>query len=513
MINSWLSLLPPLIVIVIAAITHRIHAALATGIIAAALVSTQGSPLQSLILIKQSLLAVAFNIDNILLYAFLTAIGVLVAIFTTSGSASSFCHALITRIKNGRQAQYASMFVSMLLCIDDYLSILTTGHVMQSVTDEFKVSRYQLAFLVHSLAGPVVILAPISSWVAAITAYISSAGVENELTPATRIIAEPFFIYLQTIPFIFYSFFIIFSAWYIIHYYVSFGPMKKHENDIPTITVHTTAPSCGNSSDLIAPLATLIIGIIIGFPLAGGYFFGGACNFIDALKRNDQPFLVMLIAALLAISMSFLISLYRKTITVSCLPKVVWEGFNLMRSAIGMVFLASALSGLLAAHVGTGDYLASLLIGSVPLALIPAMFFIVSLIATLATGSAWGNCALMVPIAVPMLCSFSALPLPLDPSAIPLLFPVLGAIFSGAVCGNHISPLSETTLMTASSTGTIPFTHAYTQIFYALPAIVGCLLGYIVTGYMIPFGLTIAALAGLACGITVCIISFLLCNR
>ncbi len=485
MLDSWITILPPLVVIITAAIAQQIHFALSAGIVAAVLVAKQGAMIPAFQLGAQSVLKTGTDIDNLLLYGFLFAVAVLVALFTQTGSAASFCNAIIHKIRSARTAQYSSMVVSALLFIDDYLSILTAGYILRPLMDEFKIARLKLAFLVHSLAGPIVILAPVSSWVATIIAYINQAGVESTLETNTRILADPFYIYLRSIPFIFYSFLMIFSVWFIIYNNISFGPMDAHKDDVvePTSFKETDSATVW---DLLLPLATLIFGIMIGLPLAGGYWlFGGSYGLIDALKYNEHPFQVMLICALLAIGVSFSIGLYRKTVNFNAIPALLYRGFDLMFAAIGMVFLASTLSGLLADQVGTGQYLASVMLGSIPFAFIPFMCFIVALICTIATGSSWGSFALLIPIAIPMLVTLSGLQTPIDPQLLPLLFPVLGAIFSGSVCGDHVSPLSETTMMTATSTGTKIFTHAYTQFFYALPAIIASGICYILVGFLV----------------------------
>ncbi len=258
-------------------------------------------------------------------------------------------------------------------------------------------------------------------------------------------------------------------------------------------------------SDLLIPLAVLVGSIMIGLPLMGGfYLFGGQYGLIESLKYNEHPFMVMLLSALLAVGVCLVRSLYKKQIRIAQIFNISWNGFDLMYSAIGMVFLASTLSGLLANQVGTGQYLASIFLGSVPLFLIPVMFFIVSLISTIATGSAWGNFALMIPIAIPLITTLSGQPLPIDPKMLPLLFPVLGAIFSGSVCGDHISPLSETTMMAATSTGTKPIEHAYTQFPYTLPAIIGCLVAFTVAGLIAHASAWITVSISLTSGFIVC---------
>ena len=170
-----------------------------------------------------------------------------------------------------------------------------------------------------------------------------------------------------------------------------------------------------------------------------------------------------------------------------------------------MVYLASTFSNLLANHVETGKYLSSLCAGSLPLFLLPAVFFIVSLLCTIAIGSAWGNFGIMIPIAIPMVTSLSGLPIPIDPQSLPLLLPVLGAIFSGSVCGNHVSPLADTMTMAATSCGIKPLTHAYTQFFYALPVIASTLFGYILMGTLVHLDPALNALLCLAASIILCL--------
>lgn len=515
MLNSWLTLLPPVLVIIAAALTKRIHPSLLIGIITASIVASNGALQAAARLSFSSLWQTATDLDNIYLYSFLLAIGILVSLLSKAGFAISFAHAVTQRIKSARQAQYASMGVSALLFIDDYLSILTSGYVMSPITDRFKIAREKLAFLVHSMAGPIVILAPVSSWVAAILSYIEQAGISTNNEINIRIFADPFFIYLESIPFMLYSAMTILSLWFIVHGKLSYGPMAQYDDQAadqkaPELSAHGPA----SSRDLLIPLIVLVGGIAFGLPFAGGYYlFGGTHTLIESLKYNEHPFLVMLLAAIAAISATMWRAWRRKVIAQSQIIPTFKEGYDLMAAAISMVYLASTLSGLLANHVGTGQYLASALIGAVPLFLLPAMFFIVSLISTIATGSAWGNFALMIPIAIPMLTSLSGLPMPIDPRSLPFLLPVLGAIFSGSVCGDHISPMSETTIMTAASTGTRPLVHAYTQIFYALPAIIATCLGYVAMGLLIGMNPLFNVLICLVLSSVICILMLIWSNK
>lgn len=507
MLQSWLTLLPPAFVILGAIITRQIHPALLTGIAAASLIASKGAIFEAGSIGGHALWRTITDLDNLYLYAFLIAIGTLVSLFSVTGAATSFAHAVTQRIRTARQAQYSSLFVSLLLFIDDYLSILTTGYVMSPITDRFQIAREKLAFLVHSMAGPIVILAPVSSWVATIIAYLDQVGVSNTDNNKIRIAADPFFIFLKTIPFIFYSFLMIFSVWYIIRKNISFGPMTNYEKQATQNETSSAAPQTkAYTSNLLLPLSVLVLGIVIGLPLAGGYWlFGGNHGLIEALKYNEHPFLVMLISAVFSVIVGFARCYQRNLIHFNQIPHIIYNGFELMISAITMVYLASTFSWLLANQVGTGQYLAYLFIGSVPLWLLPTMFFLVSLLCTIATGSAWGNFALMIPIAVPMIVALSELPIPIDPKALPLLLPALGAIFSGSVCGDHISPLSETTIMAATSSGCKPLTHSYTQLPLAIPAIISCTVAYILIGIL---GLYTSQTIAL---ITVLVTSALLC--
>jgi Na+/H+ antiporter NhaC len=453
--------------------------------------------------------------ENLQLYGFLVMIGTLVATFTATGCAAACRQAISTKIKTARMAQYSSMAVSFMLFIDDYLSILTTGYVMRSLTDRFNIPRLKLAYFVHSLASTIVIIAPISSWVATIIAYIDQSGIGVDPKQNIRVLADPFFIYLKSIPFIFYSFLTIGAIWFIIRKDISFGPMLKHEDELQkSAPTHDEEKSNQGIFALCGPLAVLIGGTLIGLLYSGGYYlFGGEYGFIDSIKYNTVPSLVMFLAATAAVITSLLISLYNRSIILSRVPYALWQGVDLMYPAIAMVILASTLSGMLANIIGTGQYLASLMPGTIPMQLLPLIFFIGSFICTIATGSAWGTFGLMIPIAVPMLTSLSNLPFPINPEDLPMLFPVLGAIFSGSICGNHTSPLSETTTMTATSTQTKPLDHTITQFPFAAPVIAASCISYLISGFFITLNIWLNLALSLSCGFAITLIALYLLNR
>jgi len=192
---------------------------------------------------------------------------------------------------------------------------------------------------------------------------------------------------------------------------------------------------------------------------------------------------------------------------------IMYEGFLLMRSSIIMIFLASVLGSFLRDDLHTGSYVAYLLLGTAPIYLIPVILFIVSLIITLTTGSAWGTFSLLIPIMTQMLVVFLHLDSSVALDQVFLLYPALGAILSGAACGNHISPFAETTIMTATSTGIQPLEHARTQFAYAIPVIISTFISFIIAGILCESNLWMSCLVSIVVGLGICIMLLILANR
>lgn len=263
----------------------------------------------------------------------------------------------------------------------------------------------------------------------------------------------------------------------------------------------------GSLFDLIFPLASLIVSVIVGILYRGNcYLFGGTNTILQALQQNNNPFAVLFFASIFSLVISFACALMRKRMTVPHIPVFIKDGFMLMVQAIIMITLASVLGAMLKDDLHTGEYLARTLLQSMSITMLPFAFFMVSLITAIMTGTSWGTIALMLPIAIPMLIATTALPLPLVPADIPLLFPVIGAIFSGAVCGDHVSPISETTIMAATSTTSYPLDHAYTQIFYALPAIICSGVSFLISGQLAQYSLAMNAAISIGVGLALCIL-------
>lgn len=269
----------------------------------------------------------------------------------------------------------------------------------------------------------------------------------------------------------------------------------------------------GCLSDLILPLLTLVCSVLLGSLWAGGYhLFGGKHCLFDAFKNNNQIFLVLFVSGVATLSVSFIYALIRNKIQIKSLPGIVQNGVSLMSNSICMVILASTLGKIIKYDLGTGDYLAAMLQDSISIALLPVMFFIIAAITSTLTGSSWGTMMILIPIAIPMLIRFAQAPLPAAPDSIYMLFPVLGAIFSGAVCGDHLSPISETTVMAATSSGAYPLDHAQTQFPYAIPAIISSIIGFILVGLFASYKSMFKIIIPLTISIIICLSLLLIFN-
>lgn len=481
---TWLSLLPPLVVIGTMFITHRLNISLIIGIISAALIAAQGQLVPAFTLCAQKIIEHFSDGDIIFLYLLLIIISSLIVLLTVTGSAIGCARILSKKIKTAQGGEFMTIMLAFLLSIDDYLSILTTGLVMSPMADKLAIVRNKLAYIIHALAGPLVIIVPISTWAAAVLSQLDMAGINQGST--SYILADPFYVYLKTIPFIFYSIFTVLAVNIVVSTRMKLADIGAAER--AAIIVKDEYNEDENRHTLIEllPIALLVIGVFVGILYVGNYhLFGGQNSLMQAFKQNDKTFLILLISSFIAFSTSIIISLYKKMIIIRQLPTIIGEGFNLITSSIIMVVFASILGSFLRFDLETGNYVAYLLLGKTPLFLIPGLLFIVSLLITLMTGSAWGTFSMLIPIATQMLISFLGLTPPISLAQIPMLFPVLGAVLSGAACGNHLSPFAETTFMTAASTKTEPLEHAKTQFIYAIPTLIATSVSFMLVGVLI----------------------------
>lgn len=515
---SWIVLIPPFAVLLASFITKKILPSLLLGIVLAASISSNFNPLQSTKKITTVLVEQLTTPDTLYIFLFLLSLGALISLITITGGTQAYANLIRNKIKTARGAESATALLSLVLLFDDFFSSITVGSIMKPITDTYSVARVKLAFLIDSMAAPVVILMPISSWIATLTMQLSKAGISTNLANNPLVVGEPYWIYLNVIPYIFYSLFLIVSVFFIISLQLSFGPMKRHEliaqktKDLfggkkPVNSVIETLPARkGSLNDFLIPITMLLFSIVVTLLYSGNYtFFHGNNGFLQAL-HHANIFYSLFLGSSVTLILCILYFLMRKKININTILTLYTSSWNLMGDSIAILFCSWAFSSLLLNDLHSGTYLAHLLVGNISINFLPCIFFIASAVTSIGIGSSWGTIAILVPLAVPMLLSFTSLPIPTTPEALPLLFPLLGAIFAGAVAGDHVSPLSSTTIMSALSSGTHLEDHISTQTIYALPAFVASIIAYLIVGFLAYSNRIACLLISIGIGALICII-------
>ena len=513
---AWFVVLPPLLVLLCAFITKRVLLSLCVGIVSAALIVAQGSPLGTVTILLQRLWE-QIEPSNIFIFIFLLNLGIIIAMMSHTGGTIAYSNYMRRRIKSSKSAQTASMLLSCCFLIDDFFSSITVGCIMRPLTDQFLIPRVKLAFLIDAMAAPLVILVPFSSWIAMITAQLSKAGISLDMTNNPRILVDPFVMYLHIIPFIFYSFFILASVTFIVRYAISWGPMYIHEQIALTTgnlfggkaalvtTFNQKTNETGSLLDFIVPISSLVIAVFYSVLYAGNYYlFGGVHSFMQALQQTDI-FFALFLGSCISLLVSLVFFGIRRKIIVTELPSLLYEGYKLMGGSIFVLFLAWTFSSFLIKDLMTGHYIAGLLLGHLNIALFPPMFFITSALISISIGSSWGTIAVMIPLVVPMILTFLGITTPIVPEAIPIIYPLLGAVFAGAVAGDHISPIASTTVMSSTSAGCYHADHVYTQFLYALPALCSSAVAFFISGILVNYNLWLNILLSLLSGGALCL--------
>jgi Na+/H+ antiporter NhaC len=517
--------MPPLVVLASVFLTKRINTSLILGILSAAFITYPTQPASAFSLLVERSWTVILSLLS--LYLFLFLIGGLIALIGINGGTYALTHARALRtLKTKRSVQRLSIFASLLLFIDDYLSNLTVGNIMRPLTDRFSIPRAKLAYLIHTFSTGLIMFVPLSSWVAVVTSSLAQAGVQATTTGAI-INLDPFSVYLKAIPYLFYGIFMLLSALIIIEYRLSFGLMGKHEaiaastgnlfggkEPIKTVALNENTAH-GTLTDLFVPLASLIFFCATAILWTSGHWlFGGTKNLIEALTTNEDAIPALTIGAGLAFITSIIYTFFvKKHSPKKLLLTIIQESDTMMRPAIIMVTLANILGMLMKLDLQTGYYLASLITTTLPLWLLPLTIFVFSLCLTLILGSAWATMILLIPIALPMVIELSHAALPATLSTVPMLLPTLGALFSGAICGNQISPFADTTIMAATSAGCYFIDHLATQVSYAIPAIIGAAASFVAIGILITPEVSHPLIGSLVVGLIVTGSTLTLLNR
>ncbi len=471
--STALSLLPPVVAIVLALNTKEVYTSLLVGIATGALLYANGN-------LELALNTLFFNEDggmvaklsdssNVGILVFLVMLGILVALMNKAGGSAAFGRWASTHIHTRAGAQLATLVLGVLIFVDDYFNCLTVGSVMRPVTDRQNVSRAKLAYLIDSTAAPVCIIAPVSSWAAAVTSSVPEGSGINGFT-----------MFLRTIPYNYYALLTIVMSLFLIFTGADYGSMKQHEDNARLGDLFTTADrpygddadtgddTSGHVIDLVAPVLVLIAACIFGLIYTGGFFRG--VDFITAFSDCDAS-AGLVLGSSIALLFTFVFYRVRSVMTFQDFAACIPEGFKAMVSPMLILTLAWTLSGM-TNLLGAKYYVANLLSGSAAALqyLLPVIIFLVAVFLAFATGTSWGTFSILIPI----VCH-----------AFPqgeMLVVSIAACLSGAVCGDHCSPISDTTIMASAGAHCSHVNHVSTQLPYAITAASVSAACYVITG-------------------------------
>ncbi len=479
---SVLALVPPVIAIVLALITKEVYSSLIIGIIAGGFIFAGGN-FETAInhVLFDGFVASLSDSYNMGIIIFLVLLGALVSMMNKAGGSAAFGRWASKHIKSRVGAQLATVLLGCLIFIDDYFNCLTVGSVMRPVCDEKKVSRAKLAYLIDATAAPICIIAPISSWAAAVAGFARGAGAESGIS-----------LFVQAIPYNFYALFTILMMVMIAVMKIDYGPMKIHERnalekgdlftagDLVSSNDEEANPK-GKVIDLVLPVVVLIIACVFGMIYSGGFFDGE--SFINAFSNSDAS-VGLVIGSAIAIVFAVIYFLVRRVIKFKDIMGSIPDGFKAMVPAILILTCAWTLKAM-TDSLGAKIYISQLVEGSAGAfqMLLPAIIFLIAVGLSFATGTSWGTFGILIPI---VLSVFDA--------TNPLTIIAISACMAGAVCGDHCSPISDTTIMASAGAQCNHINHVSTQLPYALTVAVISFVTYVVAGLLAPMGLAIVAL-------------------
>ena len=416
--------------------------------------------------------------SNVGILVFLVMLGILVALMNKAGGSAAFGRWASTHIHTRAGAQFATLILGVLIFVDDYFNCLTVGSVMRPVTDRQKVSRAKLAYLIDSTAAPVCIIAPVSSWAAAVTSSVPEGSGINGFT-----------MFLRTIPYNYYALLTIVMSLFLIFTGTDYGSMKQHEDNARAGALFTTADrpygddvdagddAHGHVIDLVAPVLVLIAACIFGLIYTGGFFDGGVtlqeafanCSAPDGLSMGS-------FVALIIIMIFFLI---RKAFSFNEMMECLPEGFKLMVPATLILTFAWTISGV-TGSLGAAEFVAGVVdqFGAGLQNFLPAVIFVIACLLAFATGTSWGTFGILIPIVL------KVFPVGADGLPTPILMMAIGACLGGAVMGDHCSPISDTTIMASTGAQCHHINHVATQMPYALTVAAVCFVSYIIAGLL-----------------------------
>ncbi len=469
---TFAALLAPVIAIVLALITKEVYSSLIIGIVVGGFIYAGGN-FETAInhVLFDGFVASLSDSYNMGIIIFLVLLGALVSMMNKAGGSAAFGRWASKHIKSRVGAQLATILLGCLIFIDDYFNCLTVGSVMRPVADEQKISRAKLAYVIDATAAPICIIAPISSWAAAVAGFARGAGADSGMS-----------LFVQAIPYNFYAIFTIVMMVFIAVSKFDYGPMKLHERnamekgDLFTSgtkveTDETVANPKGKVLDLVLPVVVLIICCVIGMIYSGGFFEG--TGFIEAFSNSDAS-VGLVLGSAVAIVFAIAYLLIRRVISFKDAMASLPEGFKAMVPAILILTCAWTLKAM-TDSLGAKIYISQLVEGSAGAlqALLPAIIFVIAVGLSFATGTSWGTFGILIPI---VLSVFEA--------GNPLMIVSISACMAGAVCGDHCSPISDTTIMASAGGQCDHLNHVSTQLPYALTVAGVSFVTYVIAGFV-----------------------------
>jgi Na+/H+ antiporter NhaC len=491
-VDTYWSLLPALIAIALALITKEVYSSLFIGILVGGMLYSNFSFTGTIEhVFKEGMIAQLSDSWNVGILIFLVVLGTMVMLMNRAGGSAAFGKWAVAHVKTKAGAQVSTIILGMLIFIDDYFNCLTVGSVMRPVTDKHKISREKLAYLIDATAAPICIIAPISSWAAAVTGFVDGV---NGLT-----------LFVRAIPYNFYALLTIVMMFGLTFMNFDYGAMKKAEEhsqvkdfknalgdgegllgavDQP----HPPTSVKGRVIHLIFPIASLIVCCVIGMIYTGGFFSGE--SFVDAFSGSDASVgLVYGSVAALILTVIFFMAT-RVLGFIECMNSIP-EGFKSMVPAILVLTLAWTLKSM-TDSLGAANYVAGIFEnfadGSAVMSFIPAVVFIIGAFLAFATGTSWGTFGILIPIVVNVFGSNMGNE---------LMIISISACMAGAVCGDHCSPISDTTIMASAGAQCDHIKHVSTQLPYAMTAAAVSVAAYIISGFIrnwlicLPLGIVI----------------------
>ncbi len=505
MAGTFWAFVPAIVAIGLALLTKKVYPSLFIGIFVGAMFYANGNIMNAFSYITMLIGEKLGENGGILV--FLVVLGIFAVILAQTGGTVAYGEWASRRLKGKKGALLSTIALGCLIFVDDYFNCLTVGSVMRPVTDKFRISRAKLAYIIDATAAPVCIIAPISSWAAAVSGFLDS---DNAIVT-----------FILTIPFNLYAILTIVMMVTFVLMKIDFGKMKKNEmiaeetgdllageTELPSEDLEIPADSHGKVWHLIVPIVLLIV-CCVGSMVYNGFFYNWdtgmmdttlqSANVIEAFSNCDAG-ISLGVGSVVALILTFVIYICTKALSFGKCMDSLAAGFKSMVPAILILVFAWTLSGIMGAKGGYLDArlfvetnMGALVANNLATALLPAIFFLIAIAISFATGTSWGTFGILIPVAVSILGT----------AVTPSTILVISAILAGSVYGDHVSPISDTTIMASSGAQCNHIDHVNTQLPYATAVAIISFLAYLVSGLIVSLGLSygVAAVVTLATGL------------